>query len=67
MYNPDFWEVCLDQTDLEDFSNEAGIWKNLQDRSDLSILQIFPMKPAFGSKPKKTFATAVNVIFALAA
>jgi predicted DNA-binding protein YlxM (UPF0122 family) len=26
MYNPDFWEVRLDQTDLEDFSNEAGIW-----------------------------------------
>ena len=26
MYNPDFWEVCLDQQDLERFSTEAGPW-----------------------------------------
>ena len=25
MYNPDFWEICLDQADLEKFPNEAGI------------------------------------------
>ena len=26
MYNPDFWEVRLDQQDLERFSAEAGPW-----------------------------------------
>ena len=26
MYNPDFWEVRLDQTDLEQIPNEASIW-----------------------------------------
>jgi len=25
-YNPDFWEVRLDQTDLEQIPNEASIW-----------------------------------------
>jgi len=26
MYNPDFWEVCLDPNDLDKYSSEAGIW-----------------------------------------
>ncbi len=26
MYNPDFWEVQLDQADLEKIPNEAGLW-----------------------------------------
>jgi DNA-binding CsgD family transcriptional regulator len=26
MYNPEFWEVPLDQVDLERFPNERGIW-----------------------------------------
>jgi DNA-directed RNA polymerase sigma subunit (sigma70/sigma32) len=26
MYNPDFWEVRLDPTDLDHYPNEAGIW-----------------------------------------
>jgi len=26
MYNPDFWEIGLDQTDLEQIPNESGIW-----------------------------------------
>jgi RNA polymerase sigma factor (sigma-70 family) len=28
MFNPDFWEVRLDPEDLEQFSNESGIWFN---------------------------------------
>ncbi|MGY8823370.1 MAG: sigma-70 family RNA polymerase sigma factor [Candidatus Latescibacterota bacterium] len=28
MFNPDFWEVRIDPEDLEQFSNEAGIWFN---------------------------------------
>jgi len=28
MFNPDFWEIRLDPEDLEQFSNEAGIWFN---------------------------------------
>ncbi len=26
MYNPEFWEIRLDQGDLEQFPNEANIW-----------------------------------------
>ncbi len=26
MYNPEFWEIRLDQVDLERFPNEANIW-----------------------------------------
>lgn len=26
MYNPEFWEIRLDQVDLEQFPNEANIW-----------------------------------------
>ena len=26
MYNPDFWEVRLDQADVEQIPNEAGLW-----------------------------------------
>jgi predicted DNA-binding protein (UPF0251 family) len=26
MYNPDFWEVPVDQADLECVPNEAGLW-----------------------------------------
>ncbi len=26
MYNPEFWEIKLDQVDLEQFPNEANIW-----------------------------------------
>ena len=26
MYNPDFWEVCLDPGDLDRYATEAGIW-----------------------------------------
>ena len=26
MYNPDFWEIQLDQTDLEQMPNESGPW-----------------------------------------
>jgi len=26
MYNPDFWEVCLDPQDLDQYANEAGLW-----------------------------------------
>ena len=26
MYNPEFWEIQLDQVDLEQFPNEANIW-----------------------------------------
>lgn len=26
MYNPEFWEVQLDQVDLEQFPNEANFW-----------------------------------------
>ena len=26
MYNPDFWEVCLDPGDLDKYANEAGLW-----------------------------------------
>ncbi len=26
MYNPEFWEIQLDQVDLERFPNEANIW-----------------------------------------
>ena len=26
MYNPDFWEVGVDQADLEQIPNENGIW-----------------------------------------
>ena len=33
MYNPDFWEVQVDQTDLEQIPNEAGLWfENSEDR-----------------------------------
>ncbi|MCZ6635351.1 MAG: sigma factor-like helix-turn-helix DNA-binding protein [bacterium] len=33
MYNPDFWEVQIDQTDLEQIPNEAGLWfENSEDR-----------------------------------
>lgn len=26
MYNPDFWEVQIEQTDLEQMSSEVGLW-----------------------------------------
>ncbi|MDE2847168.1 MAG: sigma-70 family RNA polymerase sigma factor [Gemmatimonadetes bacterium] len=26
MYNPEFWEIRLDQVDLEQYPNEANIW-----------------------------------------
>lgn len=26
MYNPDFWEICLDPRDLDQYANESGIW-----------------------------------------
>ncbi len=26
MYNPDFWEIPIDNTELEQFPNEAGAW-----------------------------------------
>jgi predicted DNA-binding protein YlxM (UPF0122 family) len=26
MYNPDFWEVQVEQTDLEKMSSEVGLW-----------------------------------------
>ena len=26
MYNPEFWEIRLDQVDLEQFPNEANVW-----------------------------------------
>lgn len=26
MFNPDFWEVCLDPGDLDKYANEAGLW-----------------------------------------
>ncbi|MBT3601977.1 MAG: sigma-70 family RNA polymerase sigma factor [Candidatus Latescibacteria bacterium] len=26
MYNPDFWEVQIEQTDLEKMSSEVGLW-----------------------------------------
>ena len=26
MYNPEFWEIQLDQVDLEQYPNEANIW-----------------------------------------
>jgi len=26
MYNPDFWEVQIEQTDLEKMSNDVGLW-----------------------------------------
>jgi hypothetical protein len=26
MYNPDFWEIQIDQSDLEKVSNESGMW-----------------------------------------
>jgi DNA-directed RNA polymerase specialized sigma24 family protein len=26
MYNPDFWEIRLDQAGMERFPNEAGLW-----------------------------------------
>lgn len=26
MYNPDFWEVQIEQTDLEKMSDEVGLW-----------------------------------------
>ena len=33
MYNPDFWEVQLDPSDLEQLPNEAGLWfETHQDR-----------------------------------
>ena len=31
MYNPDFWEVRLDPTDLDHYPNEAGIWFEKED------------------------------------
>ena len=35
MYNPDFWEVILDQSDLEQIPNERGIWfESVDDRVD---------------------------------
>lgn len=35
MYNPEFWEIQFDQVDLEQFSNESGIWfENIEDRED---------------------------------
>lgn len=35
MYNPDFWEVVLDQSDLEQIPNERGIWfESPEDRDD---------------------------------
>jgi len=33
MYNPDFWEVRLDQADVEQIPNEAGLWfENSEDQ-----------------------------------
>jgi RNA polymerase sigma factor (sigma-70 family) len=35
MYNPDFWEVILDRSDLEQIPNERGIWfESVDDRLD---------------------------------
>ncbi len=34
MYNPDFWEVILDQSDLEQIPNERGIWFESADGRD---------------------------------
>ena len=31
MYNPDFWEVGVDQADLEQIPNESGIWHETVD------------------------------------
>ena len=33
MYNPDFWEVQIEQSDLEKMPNESGLWfESLEDR-----------------------------------
>ena len=34
MYNPDFWEVILDQSDLEQIPQERGIWFESGDDQD---------------------------------
>jgi DNA-directed RNA polymerase specialized sigma subunit len=35
MYNPDFWEVILDQSDLEQIPDNRGIWfESSHDRED---------------------------------
>lgn len=34
MYNPDFWEVILDQSDLEQIPQERGIWYESGDDRD---------------------------------
>ena len=35
MYNPDFWEVIFDQSDLEQIPDERGIWfESYEDRID---------------------------------
>ena len=34
MYNPDFWEVIFDQSDLEQISAERGIWFESNDDQD---------------------------------
>lgn len=44
MYNPDFWEVIVDQSDLEQIPQERGIWfetiDDQQDRYDLEDRQL---------------------------
>ena len=41
MYNPDFWEVILDRSDLEQIPNERGIWfESVDDRLDLATPKI---------------------------